>query len=136
MQSSSLSRQGYTVLEVTCAITVLTVCAFGLMQTYIWGMRAAKEAREEMLVSRLMANELEAWRAASPQSLVPGGAQPMRGLAKEAETLENLHGAVRVSPHTQGAPGLLEVRVRVRWMGTGHRNMQREATTLVAGAMP
>lgn len=123
-------------LEVTCALSILSVCAFGLIQTYIWGMRAAKESREETLVSRLMANELEAWRAAPPATITPGGAQPLRALAKEADTLNNLHGAVRITPHAQDTPGLLEVRVRVRWQGTGQRNMQREATTLIEGNAP
>ncbi len=134
--STPSSRQtGYTALEVTLAITVLSVCAFGLIQTYIWGMRAGKEAREEALVSRLMSNELEVWRAES-HTLTPGGAQPMRAIAQEADVLAELHGAVRVTPHSDDLPGLFEVRVRVRWLGTGNRNMQREATTLIAGGTP
>lgn len=133
--STPSSRAGYTVLELTCAISALAICAFGAIQACLWGMQATKAAREEQAVARLMANELEAWRVAAGngEALSAGGGQPLRALYKEPDTLAALGGAVRVRPHAPGPVGLMEVRVRVQWRAAGGRNVQREAATLIPG---
>lgn len=129
-------RAGYTALEITVALTVLGICGFGLVQTYLWGMRAVKVAQQEALAARLMANELEMRRANRETPLAPGVGLPLVALRQEKDVLDGLRGTVDIAPHAGGPAGLLEVRVEVEWTGPGARPLKREATTLIAGERP
>ena len=125
-------RAGFTVLETLVAIAILMSAVFGVTQLYIAGLKATKEANEELVAARLMRNELEARRMAAPSGLQVVEADPLRALAREGDALAELAGAVRVAKRADVPAGVLEVTVALHWRGAGGRPVSRTMTQLIA----
>lgn len=120
-----------TLLEVSTAIAVLVLVTAGFLQVHFWGMRATREAQQELAVSRYLNNELEAWRAAATEGFASTVAAAPRALCEEATALDGFKATVEVAPNPQGPAQLYRVAVHASWHGPGARPMHREATTLV-----
>jgi len=130
----SAARAGHTMVEVITAIALLGIFTMGFLQIHLWGMRATREAQQELAVSRYLYNELEAWRAAARDGLTPSNNVAPRAVCDEATTLEDFRATVDIAPAPSGPAGLFAVQVQVAWLGPGARPMKRETTTLcIAG---
>jgi len=128
------TNAGHTMVEVITAIALLGIFTMGFMQIHLWGMRATREAQQELAVSRYLYNELEAWRVAAHSGLTPTNNAAPRALCDEATTLEDFRATVDIAPAPSGPAGLFKVQVQVAWLGPGARPMKRETTTLcIAG---
>jgi len=121
-------RAGFTLLELTCALFVITVAGFGAIQLYSIGLDKMAEMRENDVALEALRNEIELIHA-QPFSALADGMAP----AVAAPTLESLHKpALSVAVADGGVPGLKEVTVTLRWQSRHGRWIGRSLTTLIA----
>ena len=119
---------GFTLLELTCALFVITVAGFGAIQLYSIGLDKMAEMREHDVALEVLRNELELLRA-QPFAALADGMPP----AAATPVLESLHEpALAVAVADGGAPGLKEVSVTLRWQSRHGRWIGRSLTTLIA----
>ena len=97
------TNAGHTMVEVITAIALLGIATMGFMQIHLWGMKATREAQQELAVSRYLYNELEAWRVAAHSGLTPTKNAAPRALCDEATTLEDFRATVDIAPAPSGA---------------------------------
>jgi hypothetical protein len=120
-------NQGFSLLELTCAIFVVTVAGFGSIQLYSIGMDKIVMMQEYDVATVQLRNEVERLRSLPFDALVDG----MAG-APPSATLETLHDPVLAIKTSERAPGLREVVVTLTWQSRGGRAITRELTTLIA----
>lgn len=125
-------RSGITLLEVTISLALLGTFSFAFLQTQIWGMRATREAQQELTVSRYLSNELEAWRAAALSGGFHLESPAPRAIRDEAKALEAFQSTVSVAPADDAPAGLYRVEVQVTWTAPGARKTTRRVATLCA----
>ncbi len=123
---------GATLLELVCALFIVTTALFGLLQMYTVAFDKSKAVNEYAIAARAINNEMETLRAQPFAALAAG-----EGLAFVSETpaLERLlqaEGEVRIVDRSEGTLGLREISVRVRWRGENGRLIEKQAVTLIA----
>jgi len=126
--ASIKSDRGFTLLELTCALFIVTVAGFGAIQLYSTGMDKILEMREGDVALEVLRNEIEFLRARAFNSL-----ESTDNFATTTPAIETLHAAVSsvtVKPAT--TPGLKEVTVSLRWQSLHGRWIERSLTTLIA----
>ena len=118
---------GFSLLEFTCALFVITVAGFGSIQLYSIGMNKIVMMREYDMATVTLRNEVERLRALPYATLADG----MAASSTQAD-LETLHEAVFAINVSERASGLREVAVALTWQSRGGRSITRELTTLIA----
>ena len=118
---------GFSLLEFTCALFVITVAGFGSIQLYSIGMNKIVMMREYDAATATLRNEVERLRALPYEALADG----MAASSSPAD-LETLHEPVVAINVSERAPGLREVAVALTWQSRGGRSITRELTTLIA----
>ena len=118
---------GFSLLEFTCALFVITVAGFGSIQLYSIGMSQIAMMREYDEATATLRNEVEHLRALPFASLADG----MAASSTPAD-LETLHEPVLTIKVSERAPGLRKVAVVLTWQSRGGRSITRELTTLIA----
>jgi len=131
MKDKLLSKHGFTLLELTCAVFVISVGLFGVLHVYLRGMDKMQAINEYETALCALNNELETLRTLPWETLTPG-----EGLSFRSETpgLEQLYLAEAQTFITadKDHAGLKRVTVRIRWTGEHGRRIEKELTTLIA----
>lgn len=127
---------GFTLLELTCALFIITTAGFGAIQLYSVGMDHIVEMRECDAAVEGLRNAMELLRAQPFEKMEEADV-----FAAATPALASLHEPkTTVSVSAGDLPGLKEVTVSVRWQSLHGRWMERSLTTLVAeksaGAAP
>ncbi len=125
-------RRGFSLIELTCALFVVTVGVFGALQLYTVGLTKMKTVDEYAVALRVLNNEVETLRALPFAELQPATKIPFRSHTPEGERLVNATGTVTITDRSEGGARLREVFVRLRWTGEYGRTIDKSLTTLIA----
>jgi len=126
--SRSRARNGgFSLLELTCALFVVTVAGFGSIQLYSIGMSKIVMMREYDVAAVTLRNEVERLRAMPFGSIADG-----MEVSPPSAALETLHEPTLTLAISDRAAGLKEVVVGLTWESRGGRSITRELTTLIA----
>lgn len=129
MRLQKRCRRGFSLLEITCTLFVLTAGLFGTMTLAQRHFEHVRTLLEKTIAFEAAANEIELLRAA-PFSDLRAGELPARGTHP---ALQRLHNAdLRVTIRAADLPGLWEVTARLRWTGAGGRTIEETLTTMIA----
>ena len=126
-----LLKHGFTLLELTCAIFVISVGLFGILHIYLQGIDKMQAINEYETALCALSNEMETLRTVPFDALELGDGLPFRS---ETPGLEHLHLAETlcfIAAEEDGA-ALKRVTVRIRWIGEHGRRIEKELTTLIA----
>jgi len=125
-------QRGITLLEVICAVSIITIGVFGVIQLYIQGMRETRTIWQHQVATTVISNEIERLRAL-PAGMQSGESRFALALDGEVQTeLPDSRGKVLLQRRPQLPEGLIEARVWLRWTGPHARQITREVTTLLA----
>ena len=125
------ANAGISLLEVLCALTLITAGVFASMQVFHQSADHTLALAQEQRALRIMENEIERLRATPFDQMPLGEERPLLSAMDELAPLPNAVGAVRIAAHAELA-GLREVTVKVTWSGTNARRITRSLTTLLA----
>jgi len=124
-------NRGFSLIELTCAISVISVGLFGIIHIYLRGIDKMHAINEYETALCALNNELETLRTLPWEALEPG-----EGLSFHSETpgVERLHLAEARTFITlaENNAELKQVTVRIRWVGEYGRRIEKELTTLIA----
>ena len=124
----SKRREGFTLLELTCALFVITVAGFGALQLYSTAMDRIVDMRDYDVAAEILRNEIETLRAL-PFNEIHDHMAARSG----TPALESLHKPELTVAVRPGAyPALKEVTVTLRWQVRQGRQVTRALTTLLA----
>jgi hypothetical protein len=129
MTGTTHLRRGFSLLEITCTLFVLTAGLFSAITVFHRQHDHARTLMEKTIALDAAANEIELLRAAPFDSygegnLPPRGAHP---------ALDRLHNAeLRLHVRATDMPALREVTAHMRWTGAGGRTIEAALTTLIA----
>lgn len=121
------NNRGFSLLELTCAIFVVTVAGFGSIQLYSVGMSKIVMMREYDVATAELRNEVERLRSLPFEAVSDAMAVSEASVARA--TLAEPRMSIKAS---ERAPGLKEVVVTLNWQSRGGRSITRELTTLIA----
>ncbi len=124
------STRGAALVELTCAIFIITVGVFGALQMYTLALTGAKVANEYSIAGRVLINEIETLRG-SPFESLAAGKSPFRSQTPEMDRLVRASGTVEIMEYP-GVPDLKSVRVALRWVGEHGRVVEKQLNTLIA----
>ena len=126
-------NSGISLIEITCALFIVTVAGFGALQLYNVGFDKILEMQEIDLALEVVRNEMELIHA-QPFATMESH-DTLTGNPPVLESLHKATGSVHVS---DAGPGLKEVTVILRWQSRHGRMMDRSLTTYIAdrGATP
>ncbi len=128
------ANAGFTLLELTCAIFIISVAGFGAIQLYSLGMDKIVELHEGDVALEILRNEVELLRARPFDAL-----ESTDSFSTQTEALEALHDAtINVDVAATDVPGLKAIQVSLRWRSLHGRWIDRSLSTLIAdkGAAP
>lgn len=128
------AQSGSTLIELTCALFLVTMGVFGAMTLHLRAMDGTRGLQQEAIALQALRNEIETLRAADFDSLVPGADEPFRTQDGLLERLFDGHGAVQISPTP--VVDLVEVSVRVDWKADSGRKAHQALTTRIARKEP
>jgi Tfp pilus assembly protein PilV len=118
-------------LEITCALFILTAGLFGVLQMYSNALSHTRYMIEDDLASAILENEIETLHALGFHALSSG----RHSLQSEAAGLERLHDAeayIEVTP-TAGADRYARtVTLTVRWQAHTGRMVEKQLATIIA----
>jgi len=125
-----MMKKGSSLIELTCALFVVSVGLFGVMHVYLRGMEKMEAIKEYETALCALNNELETLRALPWDELETGDGLPFRS---ETPGVEQLHLVEARSFITleQEYDGLKRVTVRMRWIGEHGRRIEKELTTMI-----
>jgi prepilin-type N-terminal cleavage/methylation domain-containing protein len=121
------SNSGFTLIELTCALFIVTTAGFGAIQLYSIGIDKILEMREFDVATELLRNEMEQIRTLSFDAVA--NRDSLYNPSPASESLHKAEGAVRI---TDAAAGLKEVTVTLRWQARHGRWITRSLTTRIA----
>lgn len=126
-----LLRRGFTLLELTCAIFVISAGLFGILHIYLQGIDKMQAINEYETAICALSNEMEMLRTVPFDALELGNGQPFHS---ETPGLEHLHLAETLTfiAAEEDDTALKRVTVRIRWIGEHGRRIEKELTTLIA----
>ncbi len=127
MNTSSTQRGGFTLLELVCALFVLTLAGFGAIQLYNVAYGKILEMREFDVATEVLRSEMEQLHT------LPFDAIASReGQSNVSPALESLDEPIVAVEVEDVDIGLKEVAVSLRWQGRQGRWMTRTLTTRIA----
>lgn len=127
MQQRQNQNRGFTLLELTCALFIITVAGFGTIQLYNVGVNKILVMQELDVASELLRNEMETLRAAPFDTVTSGNTLTNPSAAFTA--LHRPEATIKVADLT---PGLKEVSVSLKWQSRHGRWIERALTTRIA----
>ena len=136
--SATLSRRveramaGFSLVELMCAIFVVTAGGFGALQLYMTAIERTGATHDYTLVNRALVNEIETRRALPFDALLAGEGQAFLSAGPVLEGLDEPEATVSVVDRSPGTAGLKEVRVRIEWTMEHRRRVTKELVTLIA----
>ena len=123
---------GFSLIELTCALFIVTLGVFGIIQMYLVGMDKTRAVNEYAVAFQALNNEIETLRALPFEAFEEGKDLPFRSETPALERLVHARGTVTVVDRTAETPGLKQVRARLRWTGEHGRIIEKHVTTLIA----
>ena len=129
---------GASLIELSCAIFLVTTGMFGGIHLYIQSLDRMREVNEYEAALCALSNELETLRALPYNSLAPGQDLPFRSDTPGLDKLRLAWARVTVIEMDGSSTGLKQVAASVRWVGAGGRIIEKALITLIAdtGALP
>lgn len=122
---------GFTFLELSAAIFVLSVGIFGVLGMFQVGIAKTKVVAESMIALRAVQNEMEI-RVATPfADLVVGESLPFISHTAETDGLVLAERLVTIADRSDRGLSLKEITVQLRWVTENGRVSTRKLTTLV-----
>lgn len=125
-------RAGFTVLELTVAIVIVTTGLFGVIQMYRFGMDITRTLRDSAVALEAVENELEALRARPFQALENAEDAPFVTETPTVGSLFGARGTVTIRDYGEGSLRLKSVTATLSWISLHGRGMTQSVTTLVA----
>jgi len=120
--------EGFSLLELTCAIFVLTVGVFGVIEMFYFGMNKVRALSDAEVAMRAVQNEVEVLRSV-PFDELRIETTSFRGDTPETERLMNATPEVRIE---DAGSGLKRIAVSIAWTGDNGRRIAKGVTTLIA----
>lgn len=120
-------NRGFSLLELTCAIFVVTVAGFGSIQLYSVGMDKIVMMREYDVATAELRNEVERLRAMPFETIADGMA-----VSAPSTALATLYEPILAIKASERSPGLKAVEVSLAWKSRGGRTITRKLDTLIA----
>ena len=127
------NNSGISLIEITCALFIVTVAGFGAIQLYNVGFDKILEMQEFDLALEVARNEMEVIHA-QPFSAI----ESRDSLVSNPPVLESLHKAAGSVHVSDAGTGLKKITVTLRWQSRHGRMIDRSLTTYIAdrGATP
>jgi Tfp pilus assembly protein PilV len=127
---SKTGQRGSFLLEVTCAVFIITFGVMGVLQGHMVVWDKTKALQENAIAERALQNEMEYRRAQSFDALQNAEAAAFLSNTPELEKLHAAKAVVIIGD--AGVPGLKEVTLRLRWRGEHGRLIEKSLSTLMA----
>ena len=124
-------KAGFTLVELTCALFVISVGLFGVIHIYMRGMEKMNAINEYETALCALNNEMETLRATPWDSLEPGEGLPFQSETPDMERLHLAEARTCIAVES-GSAVLKRVTVRICWTGEHGRRIEKELTTLIA----
>jgi len=121
---------GFSLMELTAALFVLSVGLLGAIQMYHVGVDKTRVLGEKAIAAAAIQNELETLRAAPFSALTNTEEGTFRSETPGLARLVNATGRVMIAD--EDCPGLKRVTVSIRWTGEHGRTIEQSVTTLIA----
>jgi hypothetical protein len=118
---------GFSLLELTCALFIITTAGFGSIQLYHVGLDRIMAMREFDVATEVLRSELEQVRALPYTEIIS-----REDLSDPTPAIESLHGATGSTEVIERGLGLKEVTVALRWQGRHGRWITRKLSTRIA----
>jgi len=131
MKNRLLARNGFTLVELTCALFVISVGLFGVIHIYMRGMEKMNAINEYETALCALNNEMETLRATAWESQEPGEGLPFQSETPGVERLHLAETRTCIAVENDNA-ALKRVTVRIRWTGEHGRRIEKKLTTLIA----
>lgn len=125
-------QSGMMMIELVCALFIVTVGLFGVLQMYTLAFEKSSYVAEYTIALRALENEIETLRALPFEALDTGHDLPFRSETPEIDRLVNAQGMVAIENPVEGPDALKEITVSVRWTGEHGRRIEKSLTTLMA----
>lgn len=125
-------EQGFTLLELTAALFIVSIGLFGVVQTFYFGMDKMRTVQEYAIAMRAIENELETLRAQPFVSLRETSEAPFLSVTPELNQLFKPWASVRIRERSGEGGMLWEVTVRIVWLADRGRRVEKRVTTLIA----
>ena len=125
-------KAGFTLIELTAAVFIITTALFGVVVTYNAGIDKLRALNESRTALRAANNEIETLRAMPEWPFDTANEADYSPFVSRTPGLDEL---VNATPRVTLRPrdrGLTEVTAEVRWTGEHGRTMAKSLTTLIA----
>ena len=119
---------GFTLLELSCAIFILTIGVFGVIEMFYFGLNKVRALSEADVAMRAVQNEVEVLRGV-PFAELGIETTGFRSVTPETERLMNATPEVRIE---DAGTALKKVVVSIAWTGENGRRVEKGVTTLIA----
>ena len=123
---------GFTLLELTCALFILTFGMFGVIQMYHLGMAKTRVLNEYTQAMEALQNELETLRALPFESLRNVKHGPFVTQPRVLRRLVNARPRTTIRDYPESGGALKEVRVTLKWTSENGRTITKRLVTLIA----
>lgn len=128
----SSDSRGFSLIESTAMVFVLTFGAMGAIQMHMTAIEKTRALQEYGAADEVLQNEIEALRALPFDELRAGSAQPLHSATPALDRLPRAQATVDILDQSGDTPGLKQVSVKVRWTGEHGRPIERSVETLIA----
>lgn len=118
---------GFTLLELVCALFIITTAGFGALQLYHIGIDKTKVVAEHDIATSILKGEMERLRTVPFADL--SRHEAFAAMPPEAAVLHEPEGFLDME---QVMPGLTSVTVTLRWQSRHGRWVTRSLTTRIA----
>jgi len=132
MRNLSSDNRGFTLIEATATMFVLTFGVMGAIQMHMAAIEKTRALQEYGVADETLQNEIETLRALPFDELRVGNAQPLRSVTPALDRLLRAQATVDIVDQSGETPGLKQVSVKVRWTGEHGRPIERSVETLIA----
>ena len=130
-----MAKDGYSTMEMTATLFVLTVGLFGALQLFSFGLDRMRALDESSVAMQAVQNEIEVLRAA-PFASLTDGEHAFVSEAPELSRLENADTRVVIAPVAGVSAALKEVTATIVWISENGRRSERTLTTLLTEKAP
>ena len=118
---------GFTLLELVCALFIITTAGFGALQLYHVGLARMAEMRDFDVAAELLRNEMEYLRSQPYEAVVSGNE-----FATSTPATESIYEVTPTVAVEEVAPGLKNVTLSVRWQSRNGRWHTRKLMSRIA----
>lgn len=122
--------RGAVLVEMMCAIFIITVGVFGALQMYSLALGGAKAVNEYGIAGRALTNEIETLRVL-PFERLENGRHPFQSKTPDLKRLVRNSTSVEIADYP-GTPDLKSIKTVVRWTGEHGRIIEKQLSTLIA----